>query len=142
MLVMKLLIMQFSPASYYFIPLCYSLMIRTEFHECRNCSKIFFPTPLWPYSPILGIGRLHETFRFITVTRSRIVSSTPWMGDQLIAWTLLTAPCDCDDNGEVDGMNGFGRENRSTLSNPAPMALCPPQIPLPRPGPPQWEASD
>jgi hypothetical protein len=28
---------------------------------------------LWLYSPILGLGRLHETFRFISVTRSRTV---------------------------------------------------------------------
>jgi hypothetical protein len=32
---------------------------------------------LWLYSPILGLGRLHETFRFITVTRSRTVGRTP-----------------------------------------------------------------
>jgi hypothetical protein len=59
----------------------------------------------------LGLGRLHETFRFISVTRSRTVSSTPWTDDQLVARTLLTAPGDCDDNGEVGGMNGFGRGN-------------------------------
>jgi hypothetical protein len=52
---------------------------------------------------------------------------------------------DDDDDGEVDGMNGFGRENRSTRTKPAPTPLCPPQIPLDRPGrkpgPPRWEAS-
>jgi hypothetical protein len=105
--------------------------------------KVFF---LWLYSPILGIGRLHETFRFISVTRSRIVSRTPWTGDELVARTLLTAPGDCDDDGEVGGMNGFGRGNRSTRREPAPTPLCPPQIPLARPGrelgPPRWEASD
>jgi hypothetical protein len=31
------------------------------------------------------------------------------LGDQLVARTLLTAPGDCDDDGEVCGMNGFGR---------------------------------
>jgi hypothetical protein len=35
---------------------------------------IFF---LWLCSPILGLGRLHETLRFISVIRSRTVSSTP-----------------------------------------------------------------
>jgi hypothetical protein len=72
---------------------------------------------VWLYSPILGLGRLHETFRFISVTRSRTVSSTPSTGDQLVARLLLTAPGDCDD-GEVGGMNGFGRGNRSTRRTP------------------------
>jgi hypothetical protein len=68
---------------------------------------IFFS--LWLYSPILGLGRLHETFLFISVTRPRTVGRAPWTGDQLVARPLLTAPGDCDD-GEVGGMNGFGRE--------------------------------
>jgi hypothetical protein len=61
---------------------------------------------LWLYSPILGLGRLHEIFHFISVTRSRTVGRTPWTGDQLVARPLLTAPGDCED-GEVGGMNGF-----------------------------------
>jgi hypothetical protein len=93
--------------------------------------SIFFFLRL--YSPILGLGHLHETFCFISVTRSRTVSSTPWMGDQLIARTLLNAPGDCDDD-EVCGMTGFGRGNRSTPRKPSPTPLCPPQIPLARPG--------
>jgi hypothetical protein len=100
----------------------------------------------WLYSPILGLGRLHETFRFISVTRSRTVGRTPWAGDQLVARPLLPAPGDCDDDGEVGGMNGFGRRNRSTRRKPAPTPFCPPQIPLAipgrEPGPPRWEASD
>jgi hypothetical protein len=71
----------------------------------ETCSMTIFS--MWLYSPILGIGRLHETFSFISVTRSRTVSRTPWTGDQLVAKTLLTAPGDCDDNGEVSGMNDF-----------------------------------
>jgi hypothetical protein len=102
--------------------------------------------PPWLYSPILGLGRLHETFRFISVTRSRTVGRTPWTGDQLVAWPLLTAPGDYDDDGEVGGMNGFGRGNRSTRRKPAPTPLRPPHIPLARPGrepgPPRWETSD
>jgi hypothetical protein len=66
-------------------------------------SNLFFP---WLYSPILGLGRLLETFRFISVTRSRTVSRTPWTGDKLVARPLLTAPGDCDD-GEVVGMKRF-----------------------------------
>jgi hypothetical protein len=58
-------------------------------------------------SPILRLGRLHQTLRFISVTRSRTVSSSPWAGDQLVARPLLL---DCDDGGEVGGMNGFGRK--------------------------------
>jgi hypothetical protein len=57
----------------------------------------------------LGFGRLLETFRFISVTRSRTVSRTSWTGDQLVARPLLTAPGDCDDDGEIVGMNGSGR---------------------------------
>jgi hypothetical protein len=105
-------------------------------------SVLFF---LWLYSPILGLGRLHETFRFISISRSRTVGRTPWTGDQLVARPLLTTPGDCDD-GEVGGMNDFGRGNRSTRKKPAPTPLCPQQIPLARPGrepgSPRWEASD
>jgi hypothetical protein len=61
---------------------------------------------LWLYSPILGLGRLHETFRFISVSRSRTISRSPWTGDQLVARPLLTVPSDCDD-GEIGGLNGF-----------------------------------
>jgi hypothetical protein len=98
---------------------------------------LFFP--LWLYSPILGLGLLHETFRFISVTRSRTDSRTPWTG------LCVSAPGDCED-GEVGGMNGFGRGNLSTRRKPVPTPLCPPQISLARPergpGPPQWETSD
>jgi hypothetical protein len=57
----------------------------------------------------------------------------------------VSTPGDYED-GEVGGMNGFGRGNRSTRGKPAPTPLCPPQVPLARPGcelgQPQWEASD
>jgi hypothetical protein len=60
-------------------------------------------------------------------------------------WPIVPNPGDCED-GEVGGMNGFDRRNRNTRRKPAPTPLCPPQIPLARPGrelgPPQWEASD
>jgi hypothetical protein len=59
------------------------------------------------YSPILGLGRFNDTFRFISVTGSRAVSRTPWAGDQLVARNLLTAPSDCDDDVEVGGMKWF-----------------------------------
>jgi hypothetical protein len=71
---------------------------------------------------------------------------TPWTGDQLVARSLLTAPGDCDDDGEIGGMNSFGRESRSAQRKSAPTSLYPPQIQLTRPGrepgPPRWEASD
>jgi hypothetical protein len=93
----------------------------------------------------LGLGRLHEIFRFISVTISRTVGRPPWTGDQLVAKPLLIAPGDCDD-GEFGGMNGFGTGNRSTRRKLAPTPLYPPQIPVARPGrepgPPRWEASD
>jgi hypothetical protein len=44
-------------------------------------SDIFFPLVLQPNS---GLGRLHEIFRFTSVTRSRRVGWTPWTGDQLV----------------------------------------------------------
>jgi hypothetical protein len=73
---------------------------------------------LWLYCPILGLGRLHETFRFISVTRSRIVGRTRWTGDQLLARHLLPALIDCDDDydGEVGRMNGFWQGKRKYLS--------------------------
>jgi hypothetical protein len=46
--------------------------------------QIFF---LWLYS-IWGLGRLHENFRFTSVTRSTTVGTTPWTGDQLLARPL------------------------------------------------------
>jgi hypothetical protein len=56
----------------------------------------------------------------------------------------VPTPGDCDD-GEFGGMK-IGRGNRSTRRNPAPAPLCPPQIPLARPGiepgPSRWQASD
>jgi hypothetical protein len=61
--------------------------------KCVNIFRLlctyFFP---WLYSPILGHGRLHETFRFISVTRSRTASRTPWTGDQLVARPLRVCP--------------------------------------------------
>jgi hypothetical protein len=48
--------------------------------------------------------------RFISITRSRTVSRTPWTGDQLVTRPLLSALGDCDDE-EFGGMNGFGRGN-------------------------------
>jgi hypothetical protein len=108
------------------------LELRPLGHPARSQSlyrlRYFFF--LWLDSPILGLGRLHETFRFISVTRSRTVGRTPWTGDRLFARPLLTAPGDCDDDGEVGGMNGIGRENRSTWRKPVTTSLCPPQIPL------------
>jgi hypothetical protein len=46
---------------------------------------IFFPLALQPNS---GLGRLHKTFRFTSVTRSRTVGRTPWTDDQLVARPL------------------------------------------------------
>jgi hypothetical protein len=66
-------------------------------------NRTFF---LWLCGPILGLGRLHKTSRFISVTRSRTVGRTPWTGDQFVARPLLTAPGEGED-GEVGAMNGF-----------------------------------
>jgi hypothetical protein len=76
---------------------------------------------LWLYNPILGLGRLHETFHLISVTRSRTVGGTPWMGVQLVARPLLTAQGDCND-GEIGGMNGFGRGKQKYSEKTCPDA--------------------
>jgi hypothetical protein len=64
---------------------------------------ISFPVAL---QPNFDLGRLHETFRFISVTRSRTFGWTPWTSDQFVSRHLLTAPGDCDD-GEVGRMKRF-----------------------------------
>jgi hypothetical protein len=50
-----------------------------------NTIAVFFPLALQPNS---GLGRLHETFRFTSVTRSGTVGRTSWTGDQLVARPL------------------------------------------------------
>jgi hypothetical protein len=42
------------------------------------------PAPL-ALQPNSRLGRLHETFRFTSVTRSRTVGRTPWTADQHVA---------------------------------------------------------
>jgi hypothetical protein len=57
---------------------------------------------------------------------------------------IVPAPVDYDD-GEIGRMM-IGRGNRSTRRKPAPVPLCPPQIPYAlsgrEPGSPRWGASD
>jgi hypothetical protein len=67
-------------------------------HSKYCAGKVFF---LWLCSPIFGLLRLHKNFRFISVTRSRTAGWTPWTGDQAVARPVLTAPGDCDYDGEV-----------------------------------------
>jgi hypothetical protein len=74
--VMKFLIMQFSPIAYDLIPF-HSTYFLQHYH--------FFPLALQPNS---SLDRLHKTFRFISVSRSRTVGRTPWTGDQLVARPL------------------------------------------------------
>jgi hypothetical protein len=62
------------------------------------------------------------------------------LGTSATEWAIVPAPGDCDD-GEF-GVMKSGTGNRSTRRKPAQAPLCPPQIPLGRPGPPRWEASD
>jgi hypothetical protein len=49
------------------------------------------------------------------------------LGTSATYWPIVPALGDCED-GEFGGMNGRG--NRSTRRKPAPVPLCPPQIPL------------
>jgi hypothetical protein len=46
---------------------------------------LFYSLALQPNS---GLGRLHETFRFTSVTRFMTVGRTPWTGDQLVTRPL------------------------------------------------------
>jgi hypothetical protein len=66
------------------------------------------------------------------------------LGTSATNWPIVPAPGDYED-GEFGGMM-IGRGNRSTRRKPAPVPLCPPQIPhdLTRrePGQPRWEAGD
>jgi hypothetical protein len=47
--------------------------------------KFLFSLAVQPNS---GLGCLHKTFRFTSITRSRTVGRTPWMGDQLVTRPL------------------------------------------------------
>jgi hypothetical protein len=66
------------------------------------------------------------------------------LGASATEWPIVPAPGDCDDK-EFGGIK-TRRGNRSTQRKPAPAPLCPPQIPLARPGlepsPRRLEASD
>jgi hypothetical protein len=74
--------------------------------------------------------KLSVLFRLLDLGQSAgllglVISS--WQG------LCVSAPGDCED-GEVGGLKGFGGGNRSTRRKPVPTPLCPPQIPLTRPG--------
>jgi hypothetical protein len=63
---------------------------------------------------------------------SHVVGLSP-LGTATTVCRTVPAPDDDDDDddddcGAVDGMR-IGRENRSTRRQPAPVPLCPPQIP-------------
>jgi hypothetical protein len=66
---------------------CESRGVSQPYASSRLVRLVALSLPLYSlrlYSPILGLGRLHETFRFISVTISRTISRTPWTGDQLV----------------------------------------------------------
>jgi hypothetical protein len=50
------------------------------------------------------------------------------LGTSATEWPVVPAPDDYDDE-EFSGMK-IGKGNRSTRRKPAPVPLCPPQIPL------------
>jgi hypothetical protein len=62
----------------------YKFLIHRNLSPWKNRLGLPFPSR-WLYSPVT---RPHETFRFTSVTRSRTVCRTPWMGDQLFARPL------------------------------------------------------
>jgi hypothetical protein len=50
------------------------------------------------------------------------------LGRSVTNWTIVLAPYDDDECGAVGGIR-IGRGDRSTRRKPAPVLLCPPQIP-------------
>jgi hypothetical protein len=66
------------------------------------------------------------------------------LGTLATSWPIVPAPGAYED-GEFGGMM-VGKGNRSTQRKPAPVPLCPPQIPHDltgcKPRPLLWEASD
>jgi hypothetical protein len=86
--------------------------------------------------------KLSVSFRLLDLGQSagllgRVISSSQGL--------CVSASGDYED-GEVGGITGYGKGNRSIRRKPAQTPLCPQQIPLFRPGreprPPRWEASD
>jgi hypothetical protein len=51
-----------------------------------------------------------------------------WVETESTIWPIVPALDDDDECGAVGGMR-TGRETRSTRRKPAPVSLCPPQIP-------------
>jgi hypothetical protein len=66
------------------------------------------------------------------------------LGMSATCWPTVPTPGDYE-NGEFGGMM-ISKGNRSTQRKPAPVPLCPPQIPHDltkrEPGPLRWEGSD
>jgi hypothetical protein len=71
--------------NYFLLPAVYILLLPFIL-VCYFHHDFCFPLALQPNS---GIGRLHETFRFTSVTISRTDGRTPWTGDQLVARALI-----------------------------------------------------
>jgi hypothetical protein len=88
-----------------------------------------FPRPfqfIICYHPIIRRSSL------VFFIRIRGVVELGPLGTSATEWPVVPAPGDCYD-GEFGGMK-IVMGNRSTRRKPAPASLCPPQIPLARPG--------
>jgi hypothetical protein len=70
----------------------------------------------------LGLGRLHKTSRFISITVSRTVGSTPWTGDQLVAHKHVKTHTQ---HKHQTSMPEAGFESATTASERAKIALRP-----------------
>jgi hypothetical protein len=93
----------------------------------------------------------HQKSKFLSANLLALEPFAPFNGvtrgpSPMGGTSIFSYIYDCDDDGEIGGMNDFGRGNRSTRRKPAPTPFCPRQIPLAKsgsePGPPRWEASD
>jgi hypothetical protein len=126
----------------YFVPQYFS-SVPIHFNPLLH---LISPLALQPNS---GLGRLHETFRFTSVTRCRTVSRTPWTGDQLVARPLpvhkqrnahninTKHPCpECDSNPHP-GVRASEDSSchRPAMTNGGPRAGCGPRLDLLRPPP-------
>jgi hypothetical protein len=99
----------------------------------------------------IKIGTFHNTHTSHVCSNRQLLIRIVGGGVQLVPlgtsatnWPVALAPGDYDDE-EFGGMM-IGRRNRNTRRKPAPVPLCPPQIPHDltgrETGPPRWEASD
>jgi hypothetical protein len=88
--------------------------------------NIFFPLAL---QPNFGLGRLHGTFPFTSVTKFTTVGRTPWTGDQLVARPLpkhrTTQTQKKNTHIDIRALSGIGTHTHSTRASEDKSCLTP-----------------